>query len=108
CSMEAKDKAVARIVDSSAPADQRRQAILEIILHVHFRNSAELSQTILNGIDPLMFPMLREVVRKNREPDSFNYAAAAALAHFGDSEIRPTLESYVPLFEMRDRNFGGI
>ncbi len=82
------------LAESSAPLALRQASALEMIEGNHRYPICPKSLRSLMG--PEMFPALREIVRRPVDAEQFNLCAASALAHYGDQEILPDLEAWVP------------
>ena len=57
------------------------------------------SSTLLSGFDLAAFPALRKKVRASRDTDTFHFAAAAILAHYGDKGILKDLMGWQTEFD---------
>lgn len=85
------DPLYSAIANNPAPLEMRRKAALELIASQP--NSLSCPEELRGLMGPETFPALRRLVRDSLETDDFHYRAASVLAHFGDEEILPALET---------------
>jgi hypothetical protein len=106
CVGDAHTAALNVLTDGKAPLVVRRRYALKII--EASPKSTELWYNLVRLLDNDSVPPLRALVRSSGDPDGFHYAAASALAHLGDLEIKPFLEALMPRFREASVNIGGI
>jgi hypothetical protein len=99
------DLALELVCTSKASLDERRSFVELLVVE---RPTAEVhNPLVLKLLDHTSFPKLRKLVRETQDPQRFHFGAAAALAHFGDLEIKEELHRNVAEFARLDRNLGG-
>lgn len=91
---------------SQAPKHLRHQYIVRII-EAHRRSPHPPVSVLVDALDESAFPLLRQLVYRSAEPDSFEFCAAAVLAHLGDREILAYLEQCRPQFLQTNVNSEG-
>lgn len=91
CTRHTRDRCYQMMAHKRVPADLRTAYAVEIIAH-HTAHPS-VSRDWLALMDRSFLPGLRKIVRDSTDPEDFNYAAAAALADYGDSEILPDLKA---------------
>ncbi len=106
CSLEAKAASLKAIAENPAPIEVRRQYALRIVDEK--RASTQLPHIVLGLLNRDVSPRLREFLRTSEDPETFHFAAAAALAHLGDQETAKELEKLLPRFRERGANAAGI
>jgi hypothetical protein len=99
-----KNRAIQIAAKDSIPADRRRTFAEALV--VEYAHEDPLPPAVVRLLDETSLPMLRRLVEKSDDPDTFHYGAASALAHFGDSAIKSHLKRLIPAFHERNRNLG--
>ncbi|MCH8851793.1 MAG: hypothetical protein IID41_03980 [Planctomycetes bacterium] len=95
---KAHKRALQLIAESPAPLDMRRACALEVI------RANEVSGPIRDLFDPSWLPRLRALVRESPDAEHFHWVSLSVLAHYGDQEILPVLETWRPRVGELSRN----
>lgn len=107
CSGQVQSWAYQALAESPAPIQTRRATAIAVIGDRQIRGGCVVHFALLKVFDASTFPALRQLVRQSSNPETFNFAAAAALARYGDQAILPDLETRRPAFLARHANTEG-
>jgi hypothetical protein len=104
-SLETHEALVQALLRCEVSSRLRNEAILAF-LKSEGKGVLSVPDALLDLLEPSAFPLLREQVRSNTTPQTFDFASAHALSHHGDRDIVGDLESLrKPFRETQDPNF---
>lgn len=102
----ARRQATQALLNNPAPIEQRRECALLILPQMKMQTNP--AHQLFPLLDSSCYPAMRTLVASSSNPLDFHYCAAATLAHFGDQQLLPMLESRRPAFRSVNPSFEGF